>query len=56
MLALIPGIGLAATLVIASPIYYWPRYEFAVQLLFPLLILLIFYDLSPREKKKENVT
>lgn len=50
MLALIPSLGLAATLIIASPIYYWPRYEFAVQLLIPLLILLIFYDLSPVEK------
>lgn len=35
LLALVPSLGLAATLLIASPIWYWARYAFALQLLLP---------------------
>lgn len=36
LLCLIPSWGLIATLLIASPIWYWPRYAFALQCLVPL--------------------
>lgn len=41
LLALVPSIGLAATLLIASPIYYWPRYGLAEQYLLPFYLLLL---------------
>ncbi len=42
---IIPSLSLLGTLVIASPIYYWPRYGAAAQFLVPLY-LLIPYSLS----------
>lgn len=40
--ALIPSIVLVATLVIASPIYYWSRYGAALQFLIPMYALVFF--------------
>lgn len=40
--ALIPSIILVATLVIASPIYYWSRYGAALQFLIPMYALIFF--------------
>lgn len=40
--ALIPSIILVATLVIASPIYYWVRYGAALQFLIPMYALMFF--------------
>ena len=37
---LLPSIGLFLTLVIASPIFYWPRYAIALQYLLPVYLLL----------------
>ncbi|MCR5143838.1 MAG: DUF6020 family protein [Lachnospiraceae bacterium] len=39
---LAPALGLMMTLIIASPIWYWPRYGFAQQLILPLLLVLCF--------------
>ncbi|HIS40077.1 MAG TPA: hypothetical protein IAC12_04440 [Candidatus Aphodovivens avistercoris] len=39
---LVPSIGLIATLLIASPIWYWPRYAVAAQMLFPLYLALFY--------------
>ncbi len=38
MLVLVPSIGLMITLIVASPICYWPRYALAIQYLLPLYI------------------
>lgn len=43
VLAISPSLGLIATLLIASPIWYWPRYAFAVQLLLPLYLILFVW-------------
>ena len=40
IVALLPSFGLMATLLVASPIWYWPRYALAVQLLIPLIVAL----------------
>ena len=42
LVVLAPALGLMATLIIASPICYWPRYGLAQQLLLPLFIIMIF--------------
>ena len=42
LLALTPSIGLFLTLVIASPIFYWPRYGIAEQYLLPIYFILFF--------------
>ena len=39
-ITLLPSIGLFLTLVIASPIFYWPRYAIALQYLLPVYLLL----------------
>lgn len=41
LLALIPSFGLAFTLAVASPIWYWPRYGAAEQFLIPFYIAII---------------
>lgn len=43
VLAMSPSLGLIATLLIASPIWYWPRYACAVQLLLPLYLILFVW-------------
>lgn len=40
-LVLVPGLALMATLVLASPIIYWPRYALACQLLLPFFACLL---------------
>lgn len=45
LLALAPTFGLFLTLAIASPIFYWQRYEAAVQFLLPFYIL-VFLNLG----------
>lgn len=40
-IVLIPSLVLAGTLVVASPIWYWPRYGAALQFLVPVYLLLI---------------
>lgn len=40
LLGLVPSWGLVATLLIASPIWYWPRYAFALQCLVPFYLML----------------
>lgn len=47
--ALIPSILLVATLVIASPIYYWPRYGVALQFLIPMYALMFFLLLGKKK-------
>ncbi len=42
LIVVAPALGLMATLVIASPIFYWPRYGFAEQLLIPLFVVMLF--------------
>lgn len=37
---LVPSWGHVATLLIASPIWYWPRYAFALQCLVPFYLVL----------------
>ena len=39
LLALAPSLGLIATLLLASPIWYWPRYGAAVQFLLPVYLM-----------------
>lgn len=41
LLALLPSIALTATLVVASPIWYWPRYGAAEQFLIPFYLALV---------------
>ena len=38
VLFLVPSLALVGTLVVASPIWYWPRYGAALQFLIPLYI------------------
>lgn len=47
--ALIPSIILVATLAIASPIYYWPRYGVALQFLIPMYALIFFLLLGKKK-------
>ena len=39
--SLLPVLGLLATLLIASPIWYWPRYGAAAQFLIPFYVFLL---------------
>ena len=40
-LALIPLLGLVASLLVASPIWYWPRYVAALQFALPCLVAML---------------
>ena len=40
IIALAPSLGLVITLVVASPIWYWPRYGVALQFMIPFYLLL----------------
>lgn len=42
LIALLPTIGLSATLIIASPIYYWPRYGATIQFLVPFYVFMFY--------------
>ena len=52
MLSLAPSLGVALTLVVASPIWYWPRYGAVEQFLIPfyvaVLVLLVQTKMSAR--------
>ena len=50
LVVLVPSLGLLATLLVATPIWYWPRYAAAVQFLIPLYALL-FYRLMPHSDR-----
>lgn len=41
IIALVPSLALLGTLIVASPIWYWPRYGAAVQFLIPFYVALI---------------
>ena len=41
LLVLLPSAGLLATLLVASPIWYWPRYGMPLQLLIPFYLFLL---------------
>lgn len=41
VIALVPSLALLGTLIIASPIWYWPRYGAAVQFLIPFYVALV---------------
>ena len=44
LLALAPSLGLTATLLLASPIWYWPRYGAALQFMLPFYAALFLPD------------
>lgn len=52
-ISLIPTLGLFITLLIASPICYWPRYAAAAQFLIPFYCALLV--LGSRTKKESNL-
>lgn len=41
LIALLPSLALLGTLIVASPIWYWPRYGAAVQFLIPFYAALV---------------
>lgn len=41
LVALVPSLALLATLIVASPIWYWPRYGAAVQFLIPFYVAIV---------------
>lgn len=41
VIALVPSLALLGTLIVASPIWYWPRYGAAVQFLIPFYVALV---------------
>ncbi len=51
LIMLSPALGLMMTLIIASPIWYWPRYGFAQQLLLPLLLVMCFVKKESSESE-----
>lgn len=58
LLVLTPSSGVIMTLVIASPINYWPRYGMAAQLMIPFFIimsLLIFYSEAFFKEEKRYI-
>ena len=54
LIALIPSLALLATLVIASPIWYWPRYGAAVQFLIPFYIALVVLMMKCKSPVKDQ--
>lgn len=46
-LGLMPTIGLIATLLLASPIWYWPRYGVAEQIMLPMYLVLLVFCFAP---------
>lgn len=53
VLALAPSIGIIATLLIASPYYYWPRYGMAQFYLMPLYLYLAVFCMMQCDRKRE---
>lgn len=54
LIALIPSLALLATLVIASPIWYWPRYGAAVQFLIPFYVALVVLMMKCKSPVKDQ--
>ncbi len=52
-LGLIPSIGVAATLLIATPICYWPRYGAILQFCIPYFMLLVYLMLKGKMGPKQ---
>lgn len=48
LLGLLPALGVAASLVIASPMWYWPRYGAVEQLILPVVAMLFIILLRGR--------
>jgi len=49
---LAPSIGVTLTLLVASPITYWPRYCYLEQLMLPIYMLILFYLLRSEIKSE----
>lgn len=43
ILVLLPSLGLMASILLATPIFYWPRYAAALQLMIPVYVALIVF-------------
>ena len=54
LIPLAPSIGLIITLVVASPISYWPRYAAAEQYLIPFYTVFCILAFSEKTNIKEN--
>ena len=52
VIALVPSLALLGTLVVASPIWYWPRYGAAVQFLIPFYVALVVMGRQEGELEK----
>ncbi len=52
-LGLIPSIGVAITLLIATPICYWPRYGAVLQFCFPYFLLLVYLMFKGKNNLKQ---
>ncbi|MBS5399814.1 MAG: hypothetical protein KHY08_12050 [Lachnospiraceae bacterium] len=55
MVVLAPTVGLIITLIVASPISYWPRYAAAEQYLLPFYIALFIIIFGKRLYKEEKI-
>ena len=55
-ICLLPSLALVGTLVVASPIWYWPRYGAALQFLIPVyaLLFLLVFRCEPKGAPLEN--
>ena len=52
VIALVPSLALLGTLIVASPIWYWPRYGAAVQFLIPFYVALVV--LAQQQERQEK--
>lgn len=57
-LGLLPSVGVILTLLVASPMFYWPRYAVALQYLLPVYIILFFVKKQEEtyEMKENNLS
>ena len=58
VIALVPSLTLLGTLIVASPIWYWPRYGAAVQFLIPFYVALVVMrkqDSKPADSKVSSL-
>ena len=58
VIALVPSLALLGTLIVASPIWYWPRYGAAVQFLIPFYVALVVMrkqDSKPADSKVSSL-
>ncbi len=52
VIALVPSLALLGTLIVASPIWYWPRYGAAVQFLIPFYVALVVMARQQERQEK----